>query len=146
VDVSLRRSSLQAALAGLENGHAEVAERICRDLVTQDPDDVQPLLLFGLALGISGKPQKAAPILNRVGALRREFAHPCTHLARLMATQAKTRLVVPQYQACLVLTPDDRRLRFGLADWLREQGDGRRWQRWSHCCRILMRKCNTMWD
>ena len=124
MDVSLRRSSLQAALAGLEDGHAEAAERICRDLVTQDPDDVQPLLLLGLALGISGKPQKAAPILNQVGALRREFAHPCTDLARLMATQAKTRLVVPQYQACLALTPDDRRLRFGLADCLREQGDG----------------------
>jgi thioredoxin-like negative regulator of GroEL len=124
VDSALRRSCLQVALAGIEDGHAETAERICRDLVRQDPNDIQPLLLLGLALGISGKPRQAAPILNRVGALRSGVAHPCTELARLLATQAKTPLVVPQFQACLALTPDDRRLRFGLADCLREQGDG----------------------
>ena len=124
MDDSLRPSCLQAALAGLENGHAEVAERICRELVEKDPGDDQPLLLLGLALGVSGKVQQAAPILNRVGALRREFAHPCTDLAHLMATQAKTSLIAPQYRACLALTPDDRRLCFGLADFLREQGDG----------------------
>jgi tetratricopeptide (TPR) repeat protein len=124
VDVALRRSGLQAALAGVENGHAEIAERVCRDLLRHDPDDVQPLLLLGLALGISGKPQQAAPVLNRVAARRTEFAHPCTDLARLMAAQGKAELVVPQYQDCLALTPDDRRLRFGLADCLRERGDG----------------------
>ena len=35
-------------------------------------------------------------------------------------------LVEPQYRACLALTPDDARLRYGLAELLRERGDGRR--------------------
>jgi Flp pilus assembly protein TadD/ADP-heptose:LPS heptosyltransferase len=124
VDVALRRSCLQAALAGVQDGQGEAAERICRDLVEQDPNDVEAMLLLGLALGISGKPQLAAPILNRVAALRSEFAHPCADLAQLMAAQAKTYLVVPQYQHCLALTPCDRRLCFSFADYLREQGDG----------------------
>ncbi len=124
MDSAQRQSCLQAALVGIQDGRAEAAERICRDLIRQDPSDIHPLLLLGLALGISGKPQQAAPVLNRVAALRSEFAHPCTDLAHLMAAQGKTRLVGPQYQACLALTPLDRRLRFGLADSLRDQGDG----------------------
>ena len=82
MDVSLRRSCLQTALAGLEGGHADAAEHICRDLIRQDPDDTQALLLLGLALGLGGKAQQAAPILNRVAGLSSGFAHPCLDFGR----------------------------------------------------------------
>jgi Flp pilus assembly protein TadD len=124
VDVSLRRSYLQTALAGLEGGHADAAEHICRDLIRQDPDDTQALLLLGLALGLGGKAQQAAPILDRVAGLSSGFAHPCLDFAQMTAAQGKAELAVAQYRDCLALTPDDRRLRFGLADCLREQGNG----------------------
>jgi Flp pilus assembly protein TadD len=124
VDVALRRSLLRAALTELEAGQGRAAERLCRELLRQDPADAEASLLLGLALGISGKVREAAPILNRAGRNRGEFAHPCVDLARLLAAQGKAALAVPQYQACLRLTPKDRRLRYGLAQCLREQGEG----------------------
>jgi hypothetical protein len=42
----------------------------------------------------------------------------------MLAAQGKAGSILPQYRACLALTPDDRRLRYGLAECLRESGDG----------------------
>ena len=44
--------------------------------------------------------------------------------ADAVGDQGKAPLVEPQYRACLALTPDDARLRYGLAEFLREHGDG----------------------
>lgn len=124
MDVALRLSQLRAAVAELETGQGEVAERISRELLRQDANDAEALLLLGLALGVSGKVEEAAPILNRIGSARGEFAHPCADLATLLIAQGKAALVVPQYRECLRLAPEDHRLGYSLAECLREQGEG----------------------
>jgi Flp pilus assembly protein TadD len=124
VDVALRRSLLRTALTELEAGRTRVAERLSRDLLGLDADDAEALLVLGLALGIDGRAEEAASVLDRTARARADFAHPFADLAPLLAAQGRAALIVPQYQACLRLAPEDRRLRYGLAQYLREQGDG----------------------
>ena len=124
MDAAQRLSRLQEALTLLESGRNRQVERICRQLLDRDRGDIEALLLLGLAVGARGEADAAAPILNRVARARSLNAHPCSDLARMLAAQGKAPLVEPQYRACLALTPDDARLRYGLAGFLREHGDG----------------------
>jgi Flp pilus assembly protein TadD len=41
----------------------------------------------------------------------------------MMVSQGNASLIVPQYRACLRLMPDDLRLRYGFAEFLRESGN-----------------------
>jgi tetratricopeptide (TPR) repeat protein len=124
VETSERQSRLQAALTLLESGQARQAECVCNELLGHDDEDIEALLLRGLAIGVRSEAAAAAPILNRVGLARSGFAHPCRDLAQMLIAQDKAAFVEAQYRACLALTPDDLRLRYGLAEWLRERGDG----------------------
>ena len=124
MDAAQRLSRLQEALTLLESGQNRQVERICRQLLNRDRGDIEALLFLGLAVGARGEAEAAAPILNRVARARGLNAHPCSDLARMLSAQDKAPLVEPQYRACLALTPDDARLRYGLAGFLREYGDG----------------------
>jgi Flp pilus assembly protein TadD len=124
VDATERLARLQAALTRLENDQSRQAERICRQLLDRDGADIEALLLLGLAVGARGNTDMATAILNRVARARGSNAHPCSDLARMLIAQGKASLVEPQYRACLALTPDDARLRYGLAEFLRDRGDG----------------------
>jgi tetratricopeptide (TPR) repeat protein len=124
VETSARLARLHAALALLESGQARQAESVCDELLGHDGEDTEALLLRGLALGVRGEPAAAAPILDRVARARSGFAHPCRDLAQMLVAQEKVALVEAQYRACLALAPDDLRLRYGLAEFLRERGDG----------------------
>jgi Flp pilus assembly protein TadD len=119
-----RLSELRAALELLEAGNPDRAWRLCLGLVARDPDDIEARLLLGLAIGARGDAAGAAPILNRVAQVRAGYAHPCADLAQMLAAQGKTELVEAQYRACLSLKPDDLGLRYGLATFLRERGEG----------------------
>ena len=124
MDIAQRVSRLHGALVLLESGQLRQAEYICGELLSNDGEDVEALLLLGLATGARGKAETAAPILNRVADLRSAYAHPCSDLARMLLESNKPLLVERQYRACLALTPDDLRLHYGLATFLRERGDG----------------------
>ena len=124
MDSAQRLSRLQEALTLLEGGQNRQVERICRQLLNRDRGDIEALLFLGLAVGARGEADAAAPILNRVARARGLNAHPCSDLARMLSAQDKAPLVEPQYRACLALTPDDARLRYGLAGFLREHGYG----------------------
>jgi Flp pilus assembly protein TadD len=123
VDAPERLRRLNAALVLLENGQHGQSARICRRLVQHNRDDIEALLVLGLALGMQGRAAAAAPLLNRVARARHRFAHPCSDLARMLLAQCNVPLVAPQYRACLSLTPDDLRLRYALARFLRETGE-----------------------
>jgi Flp pilus assembly protein TadD len=115
---------LRAALELLEAGDSDRAWQRCLGLVARDPDDIEALLLLGLAIGARGDDAAAAPVLNRVAQARAGYAHPCADLAQMLVAQGKTELVEAQYRACLALTPNDLGLRYGLATFLRERGKG----------------------
>jgi tetratricopeptide (TPR) repeat protein len=123
VEAAARLHGLRDALNLLENAQPEQAGQICRRLISQNRADTEALLLLGLAVGMQGQPVAAAPLLNRVANRRHGHAHPCGDLARMLVAQGKATLVEPQYRACLKLTPDDLRLRYGLSEFLRECGD-----------------------
>ncbi len=123
MEAAARLHGLRDALNLLENARSEQAEQICRRLILQNRADIEALLLLGLAVGMQGRTAAASPLLNRVAHTRRENAHPCGDLARMLVAQDKAALVEPQYRACLKLTPDDLRLRYGLSEFLRERGD-----------------------
>ena len=55
-------------------------EAACEQLLVGDSDDVEALLLQGLALAAARRPQEAATVLNRVAASRPPYAHPCADL------------------------------------------------------------------
>ena len=123
MEAAARLHGLRDALNLLENGRPEQAAQICRCLISLNRADTEALLLLGLAVGMQGHAAAAAPLLNRVAHTRRGFAHPCGDLARMLVAQDKAALVEPLYRACLKLTPDDLRLRYGLSEFLRERGD-----------------------
>jgi Flp pilus assembly protein TadD len=124
VDIAERLQGLRAALTLLEDGHHAEAEAISWQLVVQDEDDVEALLLLGLAIGMRGDADAAAPLLNRVAHERRTHAHPCCDLAGMLMSQGSAAFIAQQYRACLRLTPDDLRLQYAFAEFLRETGDG----------------------
>lgn len=123
MEAAERLRSLNAALALLEGGRYWQCERICRGLVQHDRDDIEALLLLGLAVGMQGHTDAAAPLLNRVARARLGFAHPCNDLARILLAQGGASCAGPQYRACLRMAPDDLRLRYGFAAFLRETGE-----------------------
>jgi Flp pilus assembly protein TadD len=123
VEAAAPLHGLRDALNLLEIAQPEQAVPICRRLISQNRADTEALLLLGLAVGMQGQTAAAAPLLNRVAHMRRGYAHPCGDLARMLAAQDRAALVEPLYRACLKLTPDDLRLRYGLAEFLRERGD-----------------------
>ncbi len=122
MDVAERLQRLRVALALLEEGQHAKAAAVCRQLVAHSCDDIEALLLLGLAIGMRGDADAAAPLLNRVAHQRRTHAHPCSDLARMLVSQGNASLIAPQYLACLRLTPDDLRLCFSFAEFLRETG------------------------
>jgi Flp pilus assembly protein TadD len=123
VDGAERMRGLRTALTLLESGQHAKAEVICRRLVALGRDDIEALLLLGLAIGMRGDADAAAPVMNRVAHERHGHAHPCSDLARMLLARGNASLVAPQYLACLRLTPDDLRLRYGFAEFMRESGD-----------------------
>jgi Flp pilus assembly protein TadD len=122
VVASERLRHLGLALADVESGGSALAEPACRLLLGSDPEDVEALLLLGLAIGLRGEAQTAAVILNRVAALREQHAHPCRDLATLLVRFGKASLIAPQFRACLEQTPHDRRLVYAFAEFLRRTG------------------------
>jgi Flp pilus assembly protein TadD len=123
VDATERLRRLRLALSQLEGGRSEQAERTCLRLVAHDRDDIEAQLLLGLAIGTRGDANAAAPILNHVARERRAHAHPCSDLAGMLLSQGKASLIAPQYRSCLCLAPNDLRLRYAFADFLRQSGE-----------------------
>jgi Flp pilus assembly protein TadD len=123
VDGAQRLQGLQLALALLEDGQHEQAERICAPLVADDRNDVEASLLLALAIGLRGDAVAAAVILNRVASARPLHAHPCRDLAQLMMQHREVALIAPQYRACLNLSPRDTRLLYPFAEFLRDGGE-----------------------
>lgn len=119
MDANERTELLREAMRCLTTGLWRQVERRCRMLFAGDPDDVEALLLSGLALAAMGEFRMAAPILQRVAQTRPDCRHPCRDLASL-ASRVSPSAVVAQYRACMRVAPDDAALRLDFADYLLE--------------------------
>ena len=121
MEAAARLHGLRDALDLLENSSARAGSAVCRRLISENRTDTEALLSLDLRLACKGT-LRSRPAANRVGAQGRGLlirVATCPSLSR----KRRAALIEPQYRACLKLTPDDLRLRFGLSDFLREHGD-----------------------
>ena len=116
-----RVTHMQKAIDHLEAGQWRLAEVQCRLILAVEPNDVDAMLVLGLAIAATGEAGRAAPILGRVRRARPDHADPCRDLVALRP-RVKRAVVVRQYRACLRLTPTDTRLRQDFAAYLLETG------------------------
>ncbi len=114
-----RRALLAEAVAALEARSFEGTDTACASLLAADPEDMEALLLRGLALAAAGQTAPAARLLDHVAAARADYAHPCRDLGGMLGAVA----FASQVRACLDLTPQDARLRLMWADCLHLGGD-----------------------
>ena len=113
-------AGLRAALDRMDEGQPAQAEALCRALLDADPGDDAALLLLGLAIGVQGDAERAAPLLKRVAYARSENPRSCHDLAGALVRLRCRPHVYTQYRACLNIAPDDDRLRCCAAEFLRE--------------------------
>jgi Flp pilus assembly protein TadD len=118
---AIRAAALGSVLGALESGQSIAAEVQAASWVARDPDDIEALLLLGLAVATQGQPARAAPLLLRVAAARPDYAHPCQDVARLRP--GAPGLVAAQFRACRALAPNDVRLSYAYADFLLDTGN-----------------------
>jgi tetratricopeptide (TPR) repeat protein len=117
-----RLTRLRRAIDYLEACRWRLAEVECRVILAVNPNDVEVMLILGLAIAGAGEASRAAPILTRVRAARPDHADPRRDLASLHPRVPRT-VVVRQYRACLRLAPTDVRLRRDFARYLLENAD-----------------------
>ena len=110
---------LAEAIAAIEARSFAAADAVCDGLLAADAQDVEALLLRGLALAGSGQVAAAAAVLNHVAAARPNHAHPCQDLEGVLEGAE----FAGQVRACLELTAGDRRVRLLWADCLHRSGD-----------------------
>jgi Flp pilus assembly protein TadD len=118
----LRVRQLKAAIEHLEARSWRLAEVQCRILLAVDTNDIEALLILGLAVAASGEAARAAPILERVRRARPNHADPC-HDLETMEPRVPRSVVARQYRACLKLSPADARLRRDFANYLLDNGE-----------------------
>jgi tetratricopeptide (TPR) repeat protein len=118
---AIRAAALGGAIEALRAGRLAAAEAQAASWATRDPNDIEALLLLGLAIAAQGNAARAAPLLLRVGRARPGFAHPCQDVARLRPDAPG--LVAAQFRACRALAPEDARLGYAYADFLFDAGN-----------------------
>src|SRR5665213_1691719 len=115
IHASRRVAALRAAIDDLEAHRFDRTIGRCERLLVRDADDIEALLVLGLALGGRGDADFAAALLDRVARARPNAAHPCHDLAVLLRKAARPALIEPQFRSSLCLAPADAALRYAFA-------------------------------
>lgn len=113
-----RTAVLSAALAGLESRRFDIAAELSARLIRDDPDDIQGLLICGLAAGVTGHTRASAALLHRAAANRGTERHPIHDLAGLLRETGQADRIEDQYRAAILLNPADPELLRGLGELL----------------------------
>jgi Flp pilus assembly protein TadD len=93
------------------------AECTAREALAAVPDDVRFALMLGIAVAAMGEADRAAPVLEEVARRRQNGPHPCLDLVA-MTPPLPRGLIRRQFQACLRLSPSDRKLRLAFVEFL----------------------------
>jgi tetratricopeptide (TPR) repeat protein/glycosyltransferase involved in cell wall biosynthesis len=96
---------LQAALQHYHSGDLAEAERVCRQLLQQDPDSVEGLHTLGVILCRQGYPAEAEAQLRRVIALQPDFADAWGNLGGALQQQGDFEAAIVHYQRAIALNP-----------------------------------------
>ncbi|HYZ23068.1 MAG TPA: tetratricopeptide repeat protein, partial [Rhodopila sp.] len=106
----------------LTSGAYQEAEATAQAVLAEAPGNARATRLAGLAVAAMGETARAARILLVAAAADPDREHPCMTFAR-MEPQFPRRLVGRLFQACLLLAPDDARLRLAYAEYLIDLDD-----------------------
>ena len=121
-NISARGAVLERALRDLGDNRFARVKSQCAALIHQDANDVEALLLSGLAAGARGRLDHAARLLLRAAGLAPTKAHPLHDLAALLQRTGQTALLEPQFQALRRLAPEDASLWEAFGESLHDRG------------------------
>lgn len=123
MELADRRARPNGAVADADYAFRPRASAPGARVATQEPVDVQALLVLAIGVAARGQTARAAAIFDRVAREWPDGPHPCDDLASLLP-RLSAEDVATQYRACLRFAPEDMRLRQAFARFLRASGDG----------------------
>ncbi|MBW4691512.1 MAG: tetratricopeptide repeat protein [Lyngbya sp. HA4199-MV5] len=113
--------SLPTALQHYHSGNFAEAERLCRDVLQQQPDRVEALQILSVSLCRMGQSAAAIPYLQRLAQLQPEAAESWSNLGTALQEQGQIEASIAHFHRAIVLQPDYADAHYNLALVLQEQ-------------------------
>ena len=117
-----RIAVLTKAITDLEANRFSSVTTRCAPLLARDPNDVEALLLCGLASGARGHAEHAAGLLQRAAQGRGDAAHPLHDLAIILRRIGQSAQIVRQFHASHRLAPEDVSLLHAYGEFCYDSG------------------------
>ena len=114
-------SLLPAALQHYHNGKFAEAERVCRQILQQEPDQVAALRILSVALCRAGQSIAALPYLQKVVQLQPDAAEAWGNLGSALQEQGNMKAAIAAFNRAIALKPDHADAHYNLALVLQEQ-------------------------
>jgi len=120
---------LQRAIAALNGGRAREAAALCRELLADAPDSVEPLHLLGIAQQALGEFEPALASLRRARELKPSDPQIQANLGVTLARLGRLEEAIAAFEASLMLAPDAQGARGNLCMALKQAGRTAEWMR-----------------
>ena len=120
--VKHRIAVLAKAISDLEANRFSSVTTRCAPLLARNPNDMEALLLGGLASGARGHAEHAAGLLHRAARAGGNGAHPLHDLVIILRRIGQPERVAPQFHALHRLAPGDASLLHAYAEFLYDTG------------------------
>ncbi|HTK76551.1 MAG TPA: tetratricopeptide repeat protein [Gemmataceae bacterium] len=114
--------SIQLAARHHQAGRATEAERICRQVLGDQPEHLKALHLLGIVSAQGGRVAEAAELLRRVVRLRPDFADGWANLGCVLVHHGKADEAIAAYIRVAELSPTNAAPHYAMGLLLREQG------------------------
>ncbi|XGV97289.1 MAG: tetratricopeptide repeat protein [Leptolyngbya sp. BL-A-14] len=113
-------SPLPTALQHYHNGNFAEAERLCRQVLQQEPDRIEALQILSVTLCRMGQSIAAIPYLQHVTQLLPNNAEAWSNLGTALQEQGRTEEAIVLFNRAIVLQPDYADAHYNLALVLQE--------------------------
>ncbi len=114
-------SLLPTALQHYHDGKFTEAERVCRQILQQEPEQVAALQILSVALCRAGQSIAALPYLQKVVQLQPEAPEAWSNLGSALQEQGSIKVAIAAFHRAIALKPDHADAHYNLALVLLEQ-------------------------
>ncbi|HEY9896864.1 MAG TPA: tetratricopeptide repeat protein, partial [Candidatus Sericytochromatia bacterium] len=114
-------SLLPTALQHYHDGKFTEAERVCREILQQEPEQVAALQILSVALCRAGQSIAALPYLQKVVQLQPEAPEAWSNLGSALQEQGSIEAAIAAFNRAIALKPDHADAHYNLALVLQEQ-------------------------
>jgi len=119
--------TIKSQLTGVQTlyqaGRLAEAEAVCREILTQMPQQVETLAWLGLLADRQGRPDEGIAYYQQVLTLKPEMAEMHSNLASVLSRQGKHEAAIAEQREALRLSGDRADIHYNLAVILAEAGD-----------------------